>query len=161
MAIRRFRRWTPWVVALAGVVAAATFGSVLVRERSTESGLETASRSFVAALLSYDVADLDSAKDRMRPLATDRFYETYESTLTALAEVNARSEGRATQIFVAEVTGDKAATVVMTDSRAETGSGARTSTGSYLRLDLRRSGGSWRVDAVVELAPGRTEAVEP
>lgn len=149
------------VAALLGVVAAVTFGSALGRERKTASDLEFVSREFTAALLTYDSADLEAARERVRPLVTDKFFSNYEATLTALASVNARAAGRATEVMLGEPREERAAVVVVTESRAETPNGPRASTGAYLRLDLVRSAGTWRVDAVVELSPARLEGASP
>ena len=158
----------PWAVAifglvaaLLGIVAAVTFGSALSRERKVADDLEVVAREFTAALLTYDSSDLEASRKRVRPLVTDKFFANYESTLNALATVNSRAAGRATEVLLSEPHDEKAAVVVVTESRAETANGPRASTGAYLRLDLVRSGGKWRVDSVLELAPGQLEGASP
>lgn len=135
----------------------AAFGSALMRERGARADLESVAARFASALLTYDSADLEEAKSRIRPLVTDKFFANYELTLQGLATVNAKAEGRATEVFVAQPGGDQASTIVVTESTAERASGKRTNEGAYLRLYLIRHAGGWKVDSVVELNPGRSE----
>lgn len=161
---RSRRLWIPLLTAFVVVAAAATVASVLLRERSERaerSELESVSTRFAAALLSYDSADLDAARGRMRPLATDKFFANYEATLKALADVNSKAEGRATEVLVGRAKGSRAAVVVVTDSTAQTANGPRANRGSYLRLELLLGKDGWRVDQVVELASGRPEGADP
>ena len=158
------RFWVPAIAAVVGVIAAGTVASVLLSERSERAeraALESASSRFTAALLSYDSSNLDQARDRMRPLATDKFFTNYEATLEALAEVNSKSEGRAVELLVGRARGNRAAVVAVTESNAQTANGPRANRGAYLRLDLVHTDGGWRVDEVVELAPGRSEGATP
>lgn len=144
-------------MALAAVVTAAAFGSALARERSARSDLESVTRAFAGALLTYDSSDLEEAQSRIRPLVTDKFFANYDSTLQGLAKINAKAEGRATEVFVGERNAQQASTIAVTESTAATPRGPRTNEGSHLRLYLLQEGGNWKVDAVVELSPGRTE----
>ena len=156
--------WIPAIVALIGVVAAATVASVLLRERSERverAELESVSSRFAAALLTYDSSNLELARNRMRPLATDKFFANYEATLTALAEVNSRADGRAREVLVGRPRGERVTVVVVTDSTAQTANGPRASKGTYLRLDLLLGKGGWKVDQVVELASGVSEGATP
>ena len=149
---------------LVAVAAAGTVASVLLRERSERverTELEAVASRFASALLTYDSANLDASRDRMRPLATDKFFANYEATLKALADVNSRAEGRATEVFVGRSRNSGVAVVVVTESTAQTANGPRSNRGTYLRLDLLRAGNGWRVDRVIELAAGRSEGAEP
>ena len=146
------------------VAAAGTVASVLLRERSERverADLETVSSRFASALLTYDSSDLEISRKRMRPLATDKFFTNYEATLKALAGVNSKAEGKATEVFVGRRRGTGVAVVVVTESTAQTANGPRANRGTYLRLDLVRGGSGWRVDRVIELAAGRSEGAEP
>lgn len=159
-----FRKWFPLLAAFVGVVAAVTVASVLLGERSERAErreIEAASGDFAAALLSYDSSNLEAARTRMRPLATSKFFANYEATLAALAKVNSRSEGKASEILVGRPRSGRVTVVVVTDSTAQTANGPRTNKGSYLRLELVRDGDGWRVDQVLELASGRSEGAEP
>lgn len=129
-----------------------------MRERSTTTGVDRAAREFTTALLTYDSTDLEAARKRVRPLVTDRFFKNYDSTLAALAAVNSQASGKATQVFVDLAAGDRAAAVVVTESTAASNGQPRRSVGSYLRLDLVRQDGDWKVDAVLELSAGRQDA---
>ncbi|HUR48668.1 MAG TPA: hypothetical protein VMY88_03925 [Acidimicrobiales bacterium] len=158
------RSWFPLLAAFVGVVAAVTIASVLLGERSERverADLEEAAGDFAVALLSYDSANLEAARARMRPLATDKFFANYEATLAALAEVNSKAEGRASEILVGRTKAGRAAVVVVTESTAQTANGPRANRGTYLRLELVLRAGGWRVDQVVELAAGRSEGAEP
>lgn len=144
-------------MALAAVVAAAAFGSALLRERGVRGELESVTGRFASALLTYDSNDLQQARARIRPLVTDKFFANYDSTLEGLAILNAKAEGKAIEVFVADAGADRASTIVVTDSTAERATGTTTKKGAYLRLYLVRDGGAWKVDSVVELSPGRSE----
>lgn len=136
-------------------MAAATFGAALVRERSTTTGVEEAARTFTAALLTYESADLEASRRRVRPLVTEGFFRNYEATLEALAAVNSAASGKATEVFVDLQAGDRASAIVVTDSTATSNGQPRATTGSYLRLDMVRRDGAWKVDSVLEIAAGR------
>lgn len=144
----------PWLIALGAVVAAATFGFALNRQGAPLAAVEETARSFTEALLTYDSDELAEARTRIRPLVSERFFANYDTTLSALAAVNSSAEGSATEVFVRLTASEAASAVVVTDSTAETASGRARTSGSYLRLDLIRAGGQWRVDRVVELFAG-------
>ena len=145
-------------------MATATVGSVLLRERSVraeQEQLTSVATEFASALLTYDSADLEAARRRVRPLATDKFFRNYEGTLAALSKVQSKAEGRAVETMVGRVRDNRAAVVVVTESDAQTPNGPRANRGTYLRLDLLHEGGRWKVDQVVELASGRPEGASP
>ena len=161
---RAARVWIPVLLVLVAVAAAGTVASVLLRERSERverTALEASASRFASALLTYDSANLDASRERMRPLATEKFFTNYEATLKALADVNSKAEGRATEVFVGRPRGNAVGVVVVTESTAQTANGPRSNRGTYLRLDLVRAGEQWRVDRVIELASGRSEGAEP
>ncbi len=161
---RSARLWIPLFSALVTVVAAGTVASVLLRERSERAErteLEEVASRFASALLTYDSADLEASRKRMRPLATDKFFANYEATLKALADVNSKAEGRAAEVLVGRPRGSRVAVVVVTDSTAQTANGPRSNRGAYLRLDLVRAEDRWQVDQVIELASGRAEGANP
>ena len=161
---RAARVWIPLLCALVVVVAAGTVASVLLRERSERverTELEASASRIASALLTYDSANLEASRRRMRPLATDKFFANYEATLEALADVNSKAEGSATEVLVGRPRGERVSAVVVTESTAQTPNGPRANRGTYLRLDLVRSEGTWRVDQVIELAAGRSEGAEP
>jgi hypothetical protein len=146
------------------VAAAATVASVLLRERSVRAeheALTSVASEFAGALLTYDSGDLDAARRRVRPLVTDKFFRNYEATLGALANVQSKAQGRAAETMVGAVRGDRVAVVVVTESDAQTPNGPRANRGTYLRLDLLRQDGKWKVDQVIELAAGRPEGAYP
>lgn len=157
-------RWILLVAAVVTVIAAGTLASVLLRERSERAEraeIEAAASRFASALLTYDSADLEAARKRMRPLATEKFLTNYEATLTALAGLDSKAAGRATEVFVGTRRDSRVAVVVVTESTAETANGPRANRGTYLRLDLVWADDRWRVDQVVELASGRSEGAAP
>lgn len=161
---RSARLWIPLLSAVVAVVAAGTVASVLLRERSERverTELEGLASRFTSALLTYDSADLQASRDRMRPLATDKFFANYEATLKALADVNSKAQGRATEVFVGRPRSSRVTVVVVTESTAQTANGPRANRGTYLRLDLLRAGDTWQVDQVIELASGRSEGADP
>ena len=129
--------------------------------RAEQEELRAVSSDFAGALLTYDSADLEAARRRVRPLVTDKFFRNYEATLGALAGVQSKAEGRAVETMVGAVSDDRVAVVVVTESDAQTPNGPRANRGTYLRLDLLRQGGKWRVDQVIELAAGRPEGASP
>ena len=142
---------------LAALVAAGAFGSALLRERNARSELEAVSSRFASALLTYDSGDLESSRSRIRPLVTDKFFANYDATLKGLAELNAKAEGKAVEVFVGRPHDGRVSTIAVTESAAQTATGPRRNRGTHLRLYLVRQAGAWRIDSVVELAPGRTE----
>ena len=158
------RTWVPWLLAFVALVAAGTVASVLLSERSVraeQEELRAVSADFASALLTYDSADLKAARDRVRPLVTDKFFRNYEATLEALATVQSKAEGKALETMVGPVRGNRAAVVVVTRSDAQTPNGPRANRGTYLRLDLLHDGGKWKVDQVLELASGKPEGAAP
>lgn len=158
------RAWIPLLLAFVVIVAAATVASVLLRERSVRAEREeltTVSTQFAAALLTYDSANLDASRRRIRPLSTDKFFKNYEATLAALASVQSKAQGRAVETMVGAVRENRAAVVIVTESDAQTPNGPRANRGTYLRLDLVREGDRWRVDQVIELAAGKPEGATP
>ncbi len=156
--------WLPLLVGLIAVVAAAIVASVLLGERSERverAELESVSTRFAEALLTYDSSNLELARNRMRPLATEKFFKNYEGTLQALADINSRADGRATEVLVGRPRDNRVTVVVVTDSTAQTPNGPRAQRGTYLRLDLVLGEGGWQVDQVIELASGRSEGAAP
>ena len=145
-------------MAVLALVVAGAFGSALLRDRNSHSEVESVASRFASALLTYDSGDLDRSRSRIRPLVTDKFFANYDSTLKALAEVNAKAEGRAVEILVGRPQGGRVSAIAVTDSEAQTTNGPRRNSGTHLRLYLVRQEGAWRVDSVVELSPGRSES---
>jgi hypothetical protein len=170
------RRWPRRVAALAvvAVVAGAVaFGVVqwqraddLAGEADDRQAVATVSADFAAALLSYDAADLEAARDRVTALSTPSFATEYATAFdnglrAVIEELGAVATGTVRDVFVADVSGTAARAVVVVDSTVQSDAGTRDLTGSYVQLELERLDGRWLVAAATavgaeadDLTPG-------
>ena len=116
---------------------------------AAERDVASVAGAFGEALLTYDRADLASARAQIAATATESFLDTYDETFLALepviSELQAVGVGQADTVYVAEVGDDSAKAVVVLDQRVESTAGTREVTGVYLQVDLVREDGQWRV----------------
>jgi hypothetical protein len=156
------RRLLPVALAVL-LVAAVVIALLAFREASDQrdradrlAAIDTAERDVAAvagafgeALLTYDRADLASARAQIAATATESFLDTYDETFLALepviSELQAVGVGQADTVYVSEVGDDSAKAVVVLDQRVESTAGTREVTGVYLQVDLVREEGEWRV----------------
>lgn len=121
----------------------------LAAQDAAERDVASVAGAFGEALLTYDRADLASARAKIAATATESFLDTYDETFLALepviSELQAVGVGQADTVYVAEVGADTAKAVVVLDQRVDSTAGTREVTGVYLQVDLVREEGEWRV----------------
>lgn len=141
-------------------VLAAFLANRLDAERDRDDDIREVAGQFTAAFLTYDFERLEQSKDRVLDLATGNFKRQYEKVFTGgldvlLKETKARSEATVTDIYLGEVVDDTATAIVVADAKAEGAAGSRRTIASYVRLELVKVGGRWRVDGVTNLDFGQ------
>lgn len=162
--------------ALAAAVAVAALQTVRLADRddrieelarldATRRDVALGASRFAAALLSYDHGDLERTRSEVLDLATDGFAATYDSAFARgleplITELEATAEAEVREVYVAEVTADRARAIVVADSSVRSSNQLRRLIGAYLEMDLVRVDGRWLVDAVTPLT-ARDESILP
>jgi Mce-associated membrane protein len=155
------RRWRRLAAVAAVVAVLAAVGVAvaqwqraddLAAEADTRRAVATTAGEFAAALLSYDAAALDEARDRVTALATPGFAAEYTAAFdnglrTVIDELDAVATATVRDVLVSDVSGATARAVVVADSSVTSAAGERDLRGSYLQLELERVDGRWRVAA--------------
>ena len=148
---------TVTLLVLVAALAAATWqwrrADDFAAREATRRQITTIAGQFGSALLSYDHADLDSARKRVVALTTDEFGKSYEQAFStglqgAITKLNADATATVRAVYLTQVHGAAAKAVVVMDSQVNSSAGVRKVTGSYLEMDLVRQGGTWKVSAV-------------
>ncbi len=156
--------WTILTTALAVVFAAVAvllavvtvrLQSDLEEVRGDRAEVERVAGQFSEALLTYDHRDLDVARDRVLALSTGRFRREYEEAFEGLAALvegfEASSTATVKAIFVGDISDGAAQAITVVDALVEGTAGPRPLLDSYIRLDLVKVDGAWRVDFVTSL----------
>lgn len=151
------------VVSTALAVLAAVLAARVDADRQERDDVRRVAGRFAEALLTYDFEHLDEAKERVLALSTGNFRQEYEQAFeggldTLLRETQARSQATVTDIFVGEVEDGATSAIVVADARAEGSAGTRRTVSSYIRLELVKVEGRWRVDGVTNLNFGQEPA---
>lgn len=120
------------------------------------------SAQFGTALLTYDYGKLDETKKRVLSFATGSFRKQYEQAFSGgldviLRETEAQSRVTNLDVFVSEIDDNTASAIVVVDTVTEGKSGTRRTLATYVRLELVRVAGTWKIDDVVNLNFGRPE----
>jgi hypothetical protein len=150
------------IVALAFVVIAAAVllyqqNQSLADERDDRRDAAQVAGDFTAAVLSYDYRDLGDSLDQVMALSTPDWGRQYENAwfseqqgvieeLQAVAQVDVRD------VMLGDEHDGAIAAVVLFNANIESQIGTRRLGGSYLRLDLVKHQGDWRVDNLAFLA---------
>lgn len=129
-------------------------------EDDQEAEVRTTSAQFGTALLTYDFGKLDDTKKRVLSFATGAFRKQYEQAFSGgldviLRETEAQSRVTNLDVFVGELEAHSASSIVVVDTVSEGKSGTRRTLATYVRLELVRVGGRWKVDGVVNLNFGQ------
>lgn len=156
-----------WAVALIlGLLVIAVITSVLAANATAARRRQEADRIAVAdtagrlatALSTYDYRSFDATKKRVLALSTGSFSAEYEKAVGALAsliaETKATSEATVSDVFVSEIDGGKAKSIVVVEIRGSGVSGPRVSVDNYVELSLVKVEGVWKVDGVSNLNLG-------
>lgn len=138
----------------------------LASDAKTQRDIATTAAAFGEALLSYDFDDLSAARDRVVNLATEDFGKSYSETFraglrTIITRLKATAEATVRDVYVTEASADKAKAMVVLDSKVRSSAGVRELVGSYLEMELRREGGTWKVDAVTAVAAAQETVTKP
>jgi Mce-associated membrane protein len=157
----------PIIVRVAAVVVAIAAVAVagVERHHADQLAAQAAVRREVArtagrfgeALLSYDYAHLDQARARLARDSTKRFADQYNDAFNgglgaAINGLKATSTASVRDVYVDDVDGRTAHAIVTVDSEVHSTTSTRRTVGSYLDMTLLRSGGRWKVDAVISVA---------
>lgn len=154
------------------LIASTTTALVQWREASrlgdaarTEQLVRTRSAEFAQALLAYRHTDLDAARERIRSLSSTEFGRGYETAFDGLAEVIKKYEANAKatvrDIYVNEVDGQRAKTLIVLDTEVHSTAGVRRVLGTKLLLELLQEKGVWKVDSLTTLAPDDESLTNP
>lgn len=149
---------------LLGVLAFgfAAIAAIATERLDDESGERDAAArvagDFGNAFLTYDYEHLDQAKARVLALSTGSFRDDYERTFeaalrTLFRETKARSEGATEEVFLGEIDDENhtVTAIVVVNAVSQGTAGRRVLADSYIRLQLVKVGGEWRVDGVTNL----------
>ncbi len=131
----------------------------------TEQLVRTRSAEFGQALLAYRHTDLDDSRERIRSLSSADFGQSYETAFDGLAEVIKKYEADATatvrDIYVNEIDGQRAKSLVVLDTEVKSTAGVRRVLGTKLLLELILEKGSWKVNSLATLAADDESLTKP
>jgi Mce-associated membrane protein len=141
-------------------------GSALAAERADRVAVATTAGEFGKALLSYDHADLQAARDRVLALAGEDFAKTYDEAFTGglegvITQLKASATASVRDVYVGDVDEGRAKAVAVFDSQVHSDSGTRRVLGSYLEMKLVRAKGRWVVDEVTAIGAADETTTNP
>jgi hypothetical protein len=150
------------VLAVVFALVAVVMTAVTVRlndqvdgDRSERGELARLAGDFTEALVGYDFQTFENAGGRVRALAGEPFLSQYEAAFPDLAQQVAEQQVRASvtikDVFVSDVEGGAASAIVATDRTVTSAQGAHQENNVYVRLDLARIDGEWKVVGVTNL----------
>ena len=161
------RRGVPtWVAAVLAVllIVALTAAIVLWHRDQTQQGkaadtqaVATTAGGLGKALLSYDSTDLAGSHSRVLALATAGFAKTYSQDFTnslggTITVLKATSTATVRDVYVSDVSGDKAKAIVVVDFQTKSTAGTRNVLGTNLQMDLIDQAGHWKVNSVTVIS---------
>lgn len=136
-------------------------------ERRDRKAAEIVAGDFAQTLFTFDGSDPTASLDKLKRLATAAYQpKVDDARQTALAgkgegDTTAAMTARVTDVYLTELDGDEAHAVTRADWLLNA-SGQTLALDLYLRIDLKREGGAWKVDTVSALTakqpPGSTTA---
>lgn len=135
-------------------------------EAATRKDVGVAASQLVEAVLSYQSTDLESARQRVLALATAEFDQRYTDEFTTkmtplIQQLQASATGTVVDVYVAEMTGDTARSIVVADQHVTTTAGTRTLDHVYLQVELARQNGTWLVSAVTPIGANNEALTAP
>ncbi|MDX6744885.1 hypothetical protein [Actinocorallia sp. A-T 12471] len=127
----------------------------LAGQDRVEQEVRTRSAEFARALLAYRHTELPDAQQRIRALTSADFGSTYDTAFAELSGIITKYQADATatvrDVYLSEIDGQLAKTLVVLDSEVKSTLGVRHVKGSKLMLELVKEKGAWRVDAMTTL----------
>jgi hypothetical protein len=152
------------LLALAGVffvgtvvmtIVAASLASDLGHERDRRDAVESRSSQFATRFLTYDGRKLAEAQRSVARLSTARLRAHYAQAVKgvrpALEASRSTAHANATGVFVGEVSGQRATTVVTVDVVVRADGQPERRQRQVLALTLVRADRDWLVDSVTDL----------
>lgn len=120
---------------------------------------------FARATMSYDHRDLEGSLQAVTDLATAEYAETYQNAFfeelqPVVDELRARGRVHVRDVYISDLSDDTATAVVSFDAVIRSTIGTRRLAGSYVRIDLKKQGGSWKADDLTFLATTQ-EGLDP
>jgi hypothetical protein len=164
-----FDRWrsqlpTILLVILAVLVAGGAFvlwhqNQDLRAEKDDRREAAEVASDFTTAVLSYDFRDLQGSVDRVLALSTRDWGRQYEDAWfqdqqQIVEELHARGQIDIVEVMQGDVSNGVLPVTVTFNANIRSTIGTRQLNGSYLRLDLTKVDGEWRVDDMTYLANG-------
>lgn len=153
---------TMLIVALAAVVIAGAVvlwqqNKDLTAARDERQDAARVAGDFATAVLSYDFRDLQGSVDDVLALSTPDWGRQYEDAWfqdqqPVVEELRARAEVDVREVMLGEESDGVLPAVVVFNARINSQIGVRRLGGSYLRVDLTKVDGEWRVDDMAFLA---------
>ena len=150
------------ILVLAVLVAGGAFvlwnrNQDLTSERDDRRDASTVASEFTTAVLSYDHQDLQGSVENVLALSTTQYGRQYEQAWFAEQQPIVEATQAVAEVAVDDVLlGDESngvlPAVVTFNGTITSEVGVRRLTGSYLRLDLTKVDGQWRVDQMQILA---------
>jgi hypothetical protein len=136
-------------------LVASSLASELSDERDGRSDVEATSSRFAAEFLGYEGTKLDDAKRAAGALSTAKLREQLETAIDrvapALKGTKARARATVTGVYVGEVDGDRAESVVTVDVVVSSTEVDEATQQQVLALGLVKHDGEWRIDEVTNL----------
>ena len=157
---RRRTTWAPWALAFVFLATAivmtfvaASLNQDLDEARTGDREVAQVAGRFAAALFTYDHTDVERTREEVLSLATGGFREEYEQAFEGgidvfIEETEASSTVTVKDVLVGPVEDGTATAVAVIDTSADGAGGPRDLRNLYLRLDLVRVEGEWKVASV-------------
>lgn len=153
-----------WAVIVVAVFAWQRATS-LADERDDRRDAAQVASEFTTAIQGYDSRDLGATLDAATALATHDYGQQLEdawfSDLQPIVEqLHGRATVRVSDVLLGDESDGAIPAVVVFDARVTSTIGTRNMSGTYLRLDLVKVDGTWKVDDMAFLA-STNNAVQP
>jgi len=132
-----------------GQAEASRSGSSITKEQQEREDVQAAVSAFVANLNSYSVKDIDGYQDRLKPLLTPGFAQSFdlavENIVAQVKATNMTSEGEVLSTAVSSIDPNSATALVVADATVKSALGDRLRHFRW-RVSLIKSEGTWLID---------------
>ena len=128
-----------------------------VQAARVRDDVAAAAEAFTTGMMTYDHADLDRLRDRVRGGATADFADSFTATLDGdlgaeIVDTEATSRVAVSRVLVDVDGDDRAHAVVVLDSEITSTTGTRELVDLYIELAMVRQDGRWLVADLTRLA---------
>jgi len=167
-----------WRGRLAGALAAMLFAATatvavlqwmaadrLALEKAEREVVSVRAGEFAVALQTYEYTDLQAYRDQVFALSGEDFEKTYSEAFSPLEGVittmRANSSASIRGVYLSDVGEGRAKAITVVDSQVTSTAGTRRMLGTYMELNLVKTGEQWKVNAATVMGAAEELVTDP